>query len=115
MSQVDRPASEMIRLPADVVAALRRRAAAEDISIAEAARQLILAKKLGGSHGLLDHVAWLHDRLLRRSEELQSIFDSHGRDAGAVTAAVTVLRTLRDEWPTDDDIDHHDIQIYYQQ
>src|SRR2546422_401888 len=54
------PATEMLRLPVDVARALRRRAAAADVTIAEASRQLMQPKELERPLGLLEHAARPH-------------------------------------------------------
>ena len=89
----------MIRLPADVVSALRRRGATADITIAEAARQLMQPTDLQHPLGLLEHVAWLHTRLTRRRDDLMSVFEDGDADAKAVDRAIDVLATLLKEWP----------------
>jgi len=91
--------TEMIRLPADVVRALRRRAATADISIAEAARQLMQPTDVQHPLGLLEHVAWLHTRLVRRREDLVSVFEDGVADAKAVERAIDALAVLLKEWP----------------
>src|SRR5256712_10094495 len=70
------PATEMVRLPVDVARALRRRAVTADITIAQAARQLMLSKK-GATQdlGLLEHVEWLWSRLRRRQADLHDVFE----------------------------------------
>jgi len=93
----------MIRLPADVVRALRRRAATADISIAEAARQLMLPKDVKHQLGLLEHVEWLHARLSKRRDDLVDVFQDGATDEGAVDRALDALAYLRKEWPEDDD------------
>ncbi len=92
----------MIRLPADVVRALRRRAATADITIAEAARQLMLPKDVGHQLGLLEHVEWLHARLSKRRDDLVDVFDEGNADAGAIDQALDALAYLRKEWPEDE-------------
>src|SRR2546426_12210051 len=62
------PATEMVRLPGDVVRALRRRAATADITIAEAARQLMQPTDIQHPLSLLEHAACLHTRLGRRRD-----------------------------------------------
>lgn len=93
------PATEMIRLPADVVRALRRRATTADITIAEAARQLMQPTDVVHPLGLLEHVAWLHTRLLRRRDDLESVFEDGDADSKAVDAAIDALDILLKEWP----------------
>ena len=89
----------MIRLPGDVVQALRRRAATADITIAEAARQLMQPTDVQHPLGLLEHAAWLHTRLVRRRDDLVSVFEDGGADAKAVDQAVDALTALLKEWP----------------
>lgn len=89
----------MIRLPADVVRALRRRAATADVSIAEAARQLMQPTDVAHPLGLLEHAAWLQTRLVRRRDDLVSVFEDGGADAKAVDRAVDALTELLKEWP----------------
>src|SRR5437763_245149 len=95
--------TEMIRLPADVVRALRHRAATADITLAEAARQLMLPKELGHQLDLENHVVWLHDRLLKRRDDLTNLFDDAGADSGAVGQAIDALMQLHKEWPEEED------------
>lgn len=103
MTTSPKPVSEMVRLPADVVVVLRRRAASADVSLAEAARQLLLSRDLGGGqHGLLEHVAWLEARLRLRRDELGGVFSEAGADARRIPEAVKALARLKDEWPTND-------------
>jgi hypothetical protein len=94
-----KPSTEMIRLPADVVRALRRRAATADITIAEAARQLMQPTDVQHPLGLLEHAGWLHTRLVRRRDDLASVFDDGDADAKAVDAAIGALAVLIKEWP----------------
>jgi len=93
------PATEMVRLPRDVVRALRRRATTADITIAEAARQLMQPADVEHPLGLLEHVAWLHTRLVRRRDDLVSVFEDGEADPKAVDAAVDALAILLKEWP----------------
>src|SRR5207244_2240000 len=93
------PATEMIRLPADVVRALRRRATTADITITEAARQLMQPTDVQHPLGLLEHVAWLHTRLVRRRDDLASVFEDGDADAKAVERAIDALAVLPKAWP----------------
>ncbi len=93
----------MIRLPGDVVQALRRRAATADITIAEAARQLMRPKDAKHPLGLLDHVEWLHSRLSKRKDDLVDVFAQGNTNVGAIDRALDALADLRKEWPQDDD------------
>ena len=93
----------MIRLPSDVVRALRRRAATADISIAEAARHLMRPKDVKQQLGLLEHVEWLHSRLSRRRDDIVDVFDDDNTDSAAIDRALDALAYLRKEWPEDDD------------
>src|SRR2546425_11988031 len=63
--------TELLRLPSDVTRAIRRRAAAFDVTLAEAARQLMQPREVRHHLGLLDHVAWLQDRLERSRGEVE--------------------------------------------
>src|SRR6266480_367415 len=99
MPRHTKASTEMIRLPADVVRALRRRAASADITIAEAARQLMQPTDVEHPLGLLEHVAWLHTRLVRRRDDLVSVFGDGEADPKAVDAAVDALAILLKEWP----------------
>jgi hypothetical protein len=89
----------MIRLPADVVRALRRRAATADITMAEASRQLMLPKDVNQQLGFLEHVAWLHTRLVRRRDDLVSVFEDGDADPKAVDGAIDALAVLLKDWP----------------
>jgi hypothetical protein len=89
----------MVRLPADVVRALRRRATTADITIAEAARQLMQPTDMQHPLGLLDHVAWLHTRLVRRRADLVTVFEDGDADEKAVDRAIDALAVLHKEWP----------------
>jgi len=89
----------MIRLPGDVVQALRRRAATADITIAEAARQLMQPTDVQHSLGLLEHVAWLHTRLTRRRDDLVSVFEDGDADSKVVDRVIDALAVLLKEWP----------------
>lgn len=90
----------MVRLPVDVARALRRRAATADITIAHAARQLMLGKK-DARHdlGLLEHVEWLWSRLRRRRDDLLDVFGDADADPRVIDQAINALARLRDEWP----------------
>ena len=94
------PATEMVRLPVDVARALRRRAVTADITIAQAARQLMLSKK-GATQdlGLLEHVEWLWSRLRRRQDDLHDVFEGGGADSRVIDRAINTLAQFRDEWP----------------
>ena len=107
--------TDMIRLPADVALALRRRAAVGGVSIGEAARQLILSKELGGRHGLLEHLAWVHDRLVKDQLELEAALGLGARDTNAVQAVIEAIDALRQEWATSGDDDDDDMLLYQQQ
>lgn len=94
------PATEMVRLPVDVARALRRRAATADITIAHAARQLMLGKKGARQDlGLLEHVEWLWSRLRRRRDDLLNVFEAADADPHVIDQAIDGLTRLRDEWP----------------
>src|SRR5438309_11767403 len=93
------PATEMIRLPVDVVRALRRRAVTADITLAESARQLMQPTDVVHPLGLLEHVAWLHSRLVRRRDDLVTVFEDGDADAKAVDRAIDALAVLLNEWP----------------
>ena len=99
------PTTEMIRLPADVAQALRRRAATADISIAEAARHLMLPQDVRLDLSLLDHAAWLHARLIRRRDDLVEVFRLDRSDPKAVDRAIDALAALIREWPEEEDTD----------
>jgi hypothetical protein len=89
----------MIRLPIDVVHALRRRAATADITIAEAARQLMLPKDVKHLLGLLDHAAWLRDRLERSRGEVERVLKQEGGDPKAVAKAIASLGDFVAQFP----------------
>src|SRR5437879_3202411 len=99
--------SELLRLPSDVTRAIRRRAAAFDITLAEAARQLMQPREIRHHLGLLDHVAWLQDRLERSRGEVETVLKRDGGDPKAVAKAIAALRTFVAQWPdeTDDGYD----------
>lgn len=98
-----KPSTEMIRLPADVVRALRRRATTADITIAEAARQLMQPTDVEHPLGLLEHVGWLHERLARRRNDVVSVLEFGNADPKAVDRTIDSLAELLKEWPHDDD------------
>jgi hypothetical protein len=108
------PTTAMIRLPSGVVRALRRRAVIDGVTLGEAARQLILEKDLGPRHGVLEHLAWLHERLTKDQQELESVMMLGARDSGTVQAAIDALGSLQDELARSDD-DDEDMRLYYQQ
>lgn len=105
----------MVRLPADVVLALRRQAATGGVTLGEAARQLILRKQLGGQHGLLEHLAWLHDRIVKEQRELEAVLGLGARDTGTVQATIDAIEALRREWASSGDDEDEDMLIYQQQ
>jgi len=95
--------AELLRLPADVARAIRRRAAAADITLAEAARQLMQPREVKHHLGLLDHVSWLHGRLARSQTELEGVLEQEGLDSTAVAQAIDALGNLLNEWPEEGD------------
>ena len=84
------PATEMLRLPADVAQALRRRAVTADVTIAEAARHLMLPPQVSRGLSLLDHAAWLHGRLQRQRDNLVEVFRLDRSDPKAVDRAMKI-------------------------
>src|SRR5882762_6091267 len=105
MPRAYKPTTEMIRLPADVVRALRRRATTADITIAEAGRQLMQPTDVVHPLGLLEHVAWLHARLVRRRDDLVSVFSDGDADPKTVDRAIDALAVLLKDWPEETDYD----------
>ena len=99
--------TELLRLPSDVTRAIRRRAAAFDITLAEAARQLMQPREVRHHLGLLDHVAWLQDRLARSRGEVEAVLKQDGGDPKSVAKAIAALRNFVAQWPdeTDDGYD----------
>jgi hypothetical protein len=97
----DRRSAELLRLPSDVTRAIRRRAATADITLAEAARQLMQPKEVKHHLGLLDHVAWLQDRLARSRAELENVLKQEGGDPKAVAKTVDALGAFLAQWPDD--------------
>jgi hypothetical protein len=97
------PATELLRLPIDVSRAIRRRAAAFDITLAEAARQLMQPKEVKHHLGLLDHVTWLQDRLEHSRGEVEKVLKQEGGDPKAVARAIAVLGDFVAQWPDDSD------------
>lgn len=95
----------MLRLPSDVTAALRRRSLSDDITLAEAARRLMLSGELRGAHGLLDHVRLLHDRLVRRQNDLEKVIEHGGRHPRVVHDAISALAKLSEDWQNRDEDD----------
>ncbi len=93
----------MLRLPADVAQALRRRAATADVTIAEAARQLMLLQDVRRELSLLEHAAWLHGRLQRRRDDLVEVFRLDRSNPKAVDLAIDALAALVREWPEEED------------
>ena len=99
--------TELLRLPSDVVRAIRRRAAAFDVTLAEAARQLMQPREVKHHLGLLDHVAWLEDRLVRSRREVERVLKDEGGDPKAVAKTIAALEDFVAQWPdeTDDGYD----------
>lgn len=97
------PATELLRLPIDVSRAIRRRAAAFDITLAEAARQLMQPKEVKHHLGLLDHVAWLQDRLERSRDEVEKVLRQEGSDPKVVANAIAALGNFVTQWPDESD------------
>ncbi|SRR6266699_2888678 len=106
----DRRNAELLRLPSDVTRAIRRRAAVADITLAEAARQLMQPKEVRHHLGLLDHVAWLQERLARSRGELENVLKEEGRDPKAVTKTVDALGAFLAQWPHEAD-DGYDFPV----
>jgi hypothetical protein len=97
------PATELLRLPSDVTRAIRRRAAAFDITLAEAARQLMQPREIRHHLGLVDHVAWLQDRLERSRGEVEKVLKQEGGDPKAVASAIDALGNFVAQWPDESD------------
>src|SRR2546426_12228649 len=95
--------TELLRLPSDVARAIRRRAAAFDITLAEAARQLMQPKEVKHHLGLLDHVAWLQDRLERSRGEVERVLKQEGGDPRAVAEVINALGSFVAQWPDEAD------------
>ena len=95
--------TELLRLPSDVARAIRRRAAAFDVTLAEAARQLMQPREVKHHLGLLDHVAWLQDRLERSRGEVEKVLKQEGGDPKAVAKAIDALGNFLAQWPDDAD------------
>jgi len=57
--------------------------------------------------GLLDHVAWLQDRLERSRGEVEGVLKQDGGDPKSVAKAIAALRNFVAQWPdeTDDGYD----------
>ena len=106
-------ATEMIRLPADVVLALRQRGATAGVTLGEAARQLILAHDLGRQHGTIEHATWLLARLGSERQDIEHVLELGDRDAAAVARAITGLTDLLDEWARVGDEDHQTLMRYF--
>jgi hypothetical protein len=102
-SRRSQAATELLRLPSDVTRAIRRRAAAFDITLAEAARQLMQPRELKHHLGLVDHVAWLQDRLRRSRGEVENVLKQEGGDPKAVAKAIAALGNFVAQWPDDAD------------
>ncbi len=105
MRKLNRPQAntELLRLPSDVARAIRRRAAAFDITLTEAARQLMQPKEVKHHLGLLDHVAWLRDRLERSRGEVEEVLKQEGGDPKAVAKAIDALGNFVAQWPNESD------------
>src|SRR2546428_1700280 len=99
----DRRNAELLRLPSDVARAIRRRAAAFDITHAEAARQLMQPKEVKHHLGLLDHVVWLQDRLERSRGEVERVLKQEGGDPRAVAEAINALGSFVAQGPDEAD------------
>src|SRR6267154_5865655 len=91
--------TELLRLPRDVVRAIRRRAAAFDVTLSEAARQLMQPREVRHHLGLLDHVAWLQDRLEGSRGEVEAVLKQDGGDPKSVAKAIAALRNFVTQWP----------------
>ncbi|MDP3937779.1 MAG: hypothetical protein Q8R92_06555 [Deltaproteobacteria bacterium] len=105
--------SELLRLPLDVARAIRRRAARADITLAEAARQLMLPKEHGQALDLPEHARWLQLRLLRSRDELVQVFEDAAVDAHVIDQAIGALNALALHWP-EEDHDDFDYATYMQ-
>src|SRR5256885_27306 len=103
MNATREPSTQLIRLPGDVARAIRRRAAAADITLAEAARQLMQPRDAKHHLGLLEHVSWLHGRMIRSQGELEGVLKDDHRDSSVVAQAIDALGRLLDEWPDEAD------------
>jgi hypothetical protein len=61
--------------------------------------------------GLLDHVEWLHSRLMNRRGNLLNVFKDGNGDSAVIGRALEALAALRAEWPSDED-DGYDHVLY---
>lgn len=107
------PATEMIRLPADVVLVLRQRGATAGVTLGEAARQLMLAHDLGRQHGTIEHATWLRERLANERQEIERVLELGDRDPAVVAQAITGLAELLDEWARVGDEEHQMLMRYF--
>ena len=107
------PATEMIRLPADVVLALRQRGATAGVTLGEAARQLMLAHDLGRQHGTIEHASWLRARLVDERQEIESVLELGDRDAAVVAKAISGLTDLLDDWARVGDEEHQTLMRFF--
>ena len=103
--------TELLRLPSDVARAIRRRAAAFDITLTEAARQLMQPKEVKHHLGLLDHAAWLRDRLERSRGEVEKVLKQEGSDLTTVAKAIDALGNFVAQWPDEAD-DGYDFTVF---
>ncbi len=106
--------TELLRLPLDVARAIRRRAARKDITLAEAARELMLPKERGHALDLPEHARWLQLRLVRSRDELAQVFEDAEVDAHVIDQAIEALDALVQRWP-EEDHDDFDYASYMQQ
>jgi transposase len=93
--------SEMIRLPLEVTGVLRRRAQRRGITVAEAARRLILGEET--AMDIPDEVAHLQERLAGQQDDLEEFFEEEGAKPRVVGKAIDALTALLDEWPQEEE------------
>jgi hypothetical protein len=95
--------TELIRLPLDVARAIRRRAARADLTLAAAARQLLVEKAEGAPLSLPEQISQIRHHLSEKRDELFQLFEDAGVEAEIVDRVILDLDALMESWPGESD------------
>jgi aryl-alcohol dehydrogenase-like predicted oxidoreductase len=91
----------MVRLPIEVVRALRRTARRRDMTVAQVAREFLMGKR--EQFSTVELVGWTHDRLVKHQEDYEELFREEGSDSRLIERAIDALSDLHDDWPAEEE------------
>lgn len=120
MPKRPRQTTEILRVPRDLAAVIRRRAVTQDVTMAQAVRDLLGRGRAEGEAplGLEDHVHWLAERLDLKRRDVERLFRREGVDPAIVGRAIQALREVDGAWARmglgGDDASDDDDQTVYQ-